>query len=147
MSFRVRADTRNRRVEARLRGVDRLSHEAIREAYYLIGNDLVDEARRLIQEPPKTGRLYRIRGSRHRASARGEAPANLTGLLKRSVGYRIRSNQELLFGAGTEYAPFLENGTQKIQPRPFLIASIRNNERNIQRHIERQIERRLSGGL
>lgn len=64
---------------------------------------------------PKTGRKY----GKHVASAPGESPAvdssNLTG----SISQIFPSTLEAEIGTPVIYAPFLEDGTENIDPRPL----------------------------
>lgn len=140
--FDLRPDPKNREVEVLIRNHKLITRRGIRMAYFRIGSDLVKEARRLILEGPKTGRIYIIKGVRHQASAPGEAPANLTGLLRRSIAYQQRSGGQMAFGARTEYAPWLELGTRdgRIAPRPYLIKAINNLQKNSREHLEREIK-------
>lgn len=58
----------------------------------------------------------------HRASAPGEPPASDTGRLLSSIGHRIRVEDTLVAQvfADARYATYLELGTSKMAPRPFL---------------------------
>ncbi len=98
---------------------------------------------------PGTGRLYRAnkgRGKRarnlremgfHRASAPGFPPAVNTNRLRGSWTIAIKSGKDLLpgynlrvirkpgmlgyeLGSSVLYAPFLEYGTRRMKPRPYL---------------------------
>jgi HK97 gp10 family phage protein len=64
------------------------------------------------------------RGRRkYTASAPGEAPAVLFGHLRNSIKYRVVSDGANVFGivgSTLEKAPWLEFGTSKMAPRPFL---------------------------
>ena len=122
------------------------TRSGIRSGYMALRRDLVKEARRLIKEPPKTGKLYKIPGRKrlHRASRAGEAPAKLTGALGRSISAVQRGWDELHFGADTIYARRLELGGGNIAKRPYLLKAIENNERNARGHFEREIERKLT---
>lgn len=95
---------------------------SLKRALHEIGIEVRREVRRLIRNTNKTGRLY----GTHRASSVGEAPANRTGKLTKSVNFNVRNEQEMSIGESAEYAVFLENGTKKIKPRPHLIAAINN---------------------
>lgn len=91
-----------------------------------------NEAIRSIQTGPKTGRIYRRRGIEHQASAPGEAPASDTGRLVNSITTNYEPDK--LSGTiqfGTEYAPYLEYGTQKMEPRPFARPALDNQQDNI----------------
>jgi len=125
---------------------EQLTKSGIRKGYMALRRDLVKTARDSIRKPPKTGRLYRIPGRkrRHRASAPGEAPANLTGALARSVNAEQRGWDELHFGATTRYARILELGGGNIEPRPFLEPAVKAMEGNAREHFEREIQAKLT---
>lgn len=74
----------------------------------------------LINNPPKSGRVYRRRGVEHQASAPGEPPASDTGTLVNARRIDLipeRLAARLTFTAA--YAPHLQFGTRKMAPRPF----------------------------
>lgn len=71
----------------------------------------------------RTGRIYRINGRNHQASAPGEIPAKLSGRLAKSVGYTV-ATKRLTIGEGMFYAKFLEYGTSRMQPRPHLAVTV-----------------------
>jgi hypothetical protein len=64
----------------------------------------------------KSGRVYRIRGRSHKASAPGEYPARETGALFRSIRTRI-SNRGFAIGTTKDYAIYLREGTRKMARR------------------------------
>jgi HK97 gp10 family phage protein len=93
-----------------------------------------------IQSGAKTGRVYQRRGVVHQASAPGQPPASDTGRLVNSIvtSYDI----EQLSGtvqAGTEYAPYLEYGTAKMAPRPFMRPALMSSARGILEEIANEI--------
>ena len=104
---------------------------AVRGALTDIGKKNEGTARGLILSKRKTGRVYSVvvrgRRVRHRASAPGESPANLSGNLQRSIGFKVIGFNQLIFGADTEYAGFLEKGTKRMGKRPYLIVAIEKN--------------------
>lgn len=80
-----------------------------------------NEAIRLVLSPPKTGRIYRRRGVEHQASAPGEAPASDTGRLAASIRTRYEDNYFTgIVVASTLYASYLEFGTSRMEPRPYM---------------------------
>lgn len=85
-----------------------------------IGLDLVKTAKSTLTTGAKTGRVYKFRGGLHQASAPGEAPANRTGNLRKSLSFKARSH-ELEFGYQAPYGKYLEWGTRKMAPRPNLL--------------------------
>lgn len=92
------------------------------------GIAIVDqEAVRLILSPPKSGRIYRRRGIEHQASRGGEAPANDTGQLVQNRTTEVipeAMRARLVFHS--EYAPYLQFGTRRMEPRPYLDTAIVN---------------------
>lgn len=123
-------------------------HEAaLTNALHEIGAEVVEETRRLILNPPKTGRIYVIKGRWHQASAPGEAPAWLTGRLARSGDYKV-SGIEMIVGEDTLKAPYaaaLEYGTRdgRIAPRPHIIKAIKANHQNMINAIKDNVKRAI----
>jgi HK97 gp10 family phage protein len=78
---------------------------------------------------PGKGRVYRRGVSAvHRASAPGDPPAVDTGRLRGSTQSEVMATSSGAFGivsVNTEYAAYLEFGTEKIAPRPFMSAVLR----------------------
>lgn len=109
---------------------DEMMKNGYRRAFYDIGKQLTAYTRDIIKKGPKTGRLYYIAGRkrRHRASAAGEAPANLTGRLRKGVGFNVSGWDQMEFGDRVYYGKFLEEGTKKMKPRPHLSKSVNYNE-------------------
>jgi len=70
------------------------------------GQIVRDEIKRLITDPPKTGKKYPTLPNR--SSAVGEAPANQSGTLRKSVIYKVSNYTELEVGDTVLYGNFLE---------------------------------------
>lgn len=86
------------------------------------------DAIRRIQNPPKTGRLYRRRSIVHQASAPGEAPATDLGNLVNSITINpLPALLRVNINAGASYARALEFGTKHIEPRPYMRVSLIEN--------------------
>lgn len=110
----------------------------IRKAMIDISFEVKSEAKRLILDPPKTGRIYPVYLKRlkkkiyHQSSAPYEAPANLTGQLMKSIRSKVGSQgNRFTLSAGNNrvsYAADLEFGNirRNLLPRPYLISSINN---------------------
>ena len=97
-----------------------------------VGHLLIKTARSQMAEKPKSGRLYKIKGRKHRASAPGESPANITRALSKSIGYQT-GNLSMQFGAGgrgsgVNYASYLEDKLD----RPLLQNAVEKNEGSIE---------------
>lgn len=96
-------------------------HGAIAHVVQAAALKIENHAKRAILRGPKTGRLYR--GSKkkmHRASAPGEAPATDTGRLASSIYHRMIGADAAEVSTDVDYAGYLEFGTRKMAPRPYL---------------------------
>lgn len=131
-------------------GKHSIKHQkALRLALNEIGSELVNKIANYIFRPPKTGRIYIFRGRKHQASAPGQSPANRTGRLARSIDYKVRSYSEMVFGAKAFYGGYLEHGTHnddgswRIQPRPYIIRGFNAVKKNLIRSILENIDREL----
>lgn len=146
----------NKRVYIKIDNLENITRRSIRNAFYLLGDDLKDTANKEILKKPKKGRIYIIRDRagrrrRHRASAPGETHANLSGKLRRSLGYQIRGAKTLEFGYGVEqgkgagkvpiYGKFLEFGTIKMEARPTLQNAISATNRNAEIYVGNQFKK------
>jgi hypothetical protein len=116
-----------------------------RKAFMVIGQGLRKSANTEILKKPKHGRTYIRRDRagrrrRHVASAPGETNANMTGTLRKSLGYKTGGGQ-LEFGFGVSkskgapaYARAIEFGSRKrkIKARKTLQNAIKDQFRNMQ---------------
>jgi HK97 gp10 family phage protein len=117
--------------------VDEISRSVFMKIGDLLTNNSIAK-----QKAPKHGRVYRIQGREHIASAPGEAPAIRSGKLLSTTRYEIQGN-DLVFGAGDgsmEYASYLETGTQKMEQRPYLMSTVNENIKNIEKEIDNQLK-------
>jgi|TARA_R110000765_G_scaffold46663_1_gene96196 hypothetical protein len=143
-------------MDVRIKNLEKQSTRALRQGFFAFGKDLVNTSRELILKPPKTGRLYRVAGRkrRHRASAAGQAPANMTGRLRGSIDYKVQGAYRMEFGSNpakngntaktSKYAKVLEDGSGRIARRPYLQPSMKKNERNGAKHFERELRKAMS---
>lgn len=101
--------------------------QACQRALIQSTEEVRNEAIRLILDTPHTGRTYRRRSVEHVASAPGEPPASDTGTLTSRIDtvYDM-ANLSSLVQARIDYALYLEYGTQRMAPRPFLRPALAN---------------------
>jgi hypothetical protein len=171
--FQIKADFKNKKVLLKTKKMDQLTIKGIRKGFYDLGRDLKKDAIRLINKKPKSGRIYLIRKNGvlipHQASAPGEAPAVITGRLRKSVDFLVSGGNNMIFGArrsfnmrsqlkgtdftmkGTrqhviEYPKYLEDGTNKMKARPYLLPAIKNNYRNARVAFKNQINKSIKEG-
>ncbi len=90
----------------------------------------------------RSGRRYKINKTStgkqrkkpiyHIASAPGEPPAVLFGRLRNSIKFEVRkkgnASVEGIVGSKLDKAVWLEQGTQRIKPRPFLEPTFKKNQ-------------------
>jgi HK97 gp10 family phage protein len=90
------------------------------------------EAIRSIQSGPKSGRTYEKYNPRrtHKASAPGQAPASDTGNLVSQI-MSVSDGKDTLVESRAEYSKFLEFGTSKMLPRPFLFPASEKSTKKI----------------
>ena len=81
------------------------------------------EAVKSIQQGSKSGVVYEKYNPRrsHRASAPGEAPASDTGNLVSKIIVKQKTKNITNVLSNANYSAFLEYGTSKMQPRPFML--------------------------
>lgn len=92
-----------------------------------------------------SGRKY----GRHRASAPGETPAVDTGNLVNSIKSQLVESTDMTalanVGTGVEYAEWLEFGTSRMKPRPYMRPAIDNNENKIVEAIKYWARKQIDG--
>lgn len=89
----------------------------------------------------RSGRIYRVAGTkqRYQASAPGEPPAVRTGMLRNSIKYTVHGvglSVKGVVGTGLQYGEWLETGTSKMAPRPFLGPTFERERLAIKRILE-----------
>ena len=121
--------------------------EGIRRGLLDVGPEIEREIVRLIESPPKTGRLYLIGGRIHRASAWGESPATLTGTLADSVGFSVTSPTQLVMGYQANVAPYGKWLEGHWLNRPALKPGSLNKAREVEQAILLGVKRQLGKKL
>ena len=91
------------------------------------------EAIKSIQQGAKSGIVYEKYNPRrtHRASAPGEAPASDTGNLVSKITVKQKSKNITNVESNANYSAFLEYGTSKMQPRPFMLPAFEKSKKPI----------------
>lgn len=131
--IKIKMDPQNKKVEIQIKNISMSMNRGIRRGFFLAGKKLVRDTRKDIMRKPRHGRVYNvnIRGKRrrHTASVPGEAPANMTGALRKSVSFKVGGSRYMKFGysKAVDYGKWLENGTATIAPRPGLKINIKKN--------------------
>ena len=99
-----------------------------------------------IQRGTKSGIVYEKTSPKrtHKASAPGEAPATDTGRLANSIQADIQGKQATVF-TNTEYAPWLEFGTQDMEPRPFMFPAMEKERPKWEARLNRIVDAAAKG--
>lgn len=103
-----------------------------------------------MQKEPKGGKIYTRGSVSHQASAPRQAPAVDTGRLVSSINVDFRPDRYYV-DAGVlpvevEYARYLEYGTRKMQPRPFIAPARVKARRPVERKFQRAVEKGVKDG-
>lgn len=128
-------------------GAGDLPRRSIKMAFDNIGRDHQRTMVRDMRKRDKTGVVYnvRIRGRRrrHRASAAGETPASMSGLMASGIDYVV-SGDQMEFGSkgAAFYSRFLELG-EGMDARPGLTNTVRKLERNTFNYFADEIQKQL----
>lgn len=149
----IEVDRKSRKVIHKIENLRDLTKSGVEFAAYTSSKGLMKTINAEILHKPKGGRVYVVRSAtgrrrRHRASAPGETHANLTGKLRKSLGFKVNPNQ-LEYGYGVEkndapdYAESVEFGTKNMAARPSLQNGLKSERRNFQNNFEREIGKRL----
>lgn len=89
-------------------------------------------AKKNIQGGSRSGRVYRRRSVTHQASAPGQFPKTDRGQLVASLYFRVAADKlSAFFGSKLNYARYLEFGTTRMKPRPWLKPTLKANEATI----------------
>ena len=99
-----------------------------------------------VQRGTKSGLVYEKTSPKrtHRASAPGEAPATDTGRLANSINAEIDGKKAEIV-ADTEYAAWLEFGTQSIEPRPFMLPAMEKERPKWEARLNRIVDAAAKG--
>ena len=150
----IEAAPQNRKVFIDLGNMHKAIKIGIHDSLFEVDRENIKHIRSLMLER-KTGRIYKIKGKDHQASAPfTEAPAILSGDLLRSVDYVVRGSSQVEFGdnflKGKEpIGLFLEDGTKnddgsvKMQKRPHVRRTVTEKYKDNFNTLESYVKRAL----
>lgn len=138
---RIKTRVERRKARRRLEEIPAKAQRRIGQAVREAAIEVQNEVTRIMRETKKSGRTYR-RG--HIASAPGEPPAPDTARLLRSIKVRSRGLQADVY-TGLEYAPWLEFGTGRILPRPFMRPAAKNKKKKVVEMVRRSVREATKG--
>jgi HK97 gp10 family phage protein len=103
------------------------------------------EAIKSIQTGAKSGVMYQMYNPRreHRASAPGQAPASDTGNLVSKIIVKQKSKNITNVESNADYSAYLEYGTSKMQPRPFMLPAFEKSKKPILDAVFNRVKRKI----
>ena len=103
------------------------------------------EAVKSIQSGAKSGIVYEKYNPRrtHRASAPGQAPASDTGNLVSKITIRQDGKDKTNVESNADYSAFLEYGTSKMEPRPFMLPAFEKSKKPIINAVFNRVKRKI----
>lgn len=107
----------------------------VRKAITIISYKIEGDAKESIQRGSRSGILYTRRSITHRASAAGEFPKSDTGSLVANITSEFSFNGlESTVGSriAAPHGFYLEYGTSKMAPRPWLFPTVIKNKKFIE---------------
>ena len=139
-------------VIARIKGLPEKMHKEVFDILYTYGQEMRNYIRESMKNTQTSSEgLKRTKGSRnlksvkfHYPSLPGFPPAIDSGALYGSIVVEAREGQgEVEVGShgNAPYAPYLEKGTYKMQPRPYLMPAFNHIEGKIENGIMEAIRR------
>ena len=103
------------------------------------------EAIKSIQTGAKSGVVYQMYNPRrqHRASAPGQAPASDTGNLVSKIIVKQKDANVTNVESNANYSAYLEYGTSKMEPRPFMLPAFEKSKKPIFDATFRRVVRKI----
>lgn len=109
------------------------------------GQFIRGEAIKSIQAGAKSGIVYEKYNPRrsHRASAPGQAPASDTGNLVSKIIVRQKTKNITNVESNADYSAFLEYGTSKMEPRPFMLPAFEKSKKPIINAVFKRVKNKI----
>jgi len=103
------------------------------------------EAVKSIQQGSKSGIVYEKYNPRrtHRASAPGQAPASDTGNLVSKIMVQQKDKNHVEVQSNADYSAFLEYGTSKMEPRPFMLPAFEKSKKPIINAVFNRVKKKI----
>ena len=103
------------------------------------------EAIKSIQTGAKSGVMYQKYNPRreHRASAPGQAPASDTGNLVSKIIVKQKTKNITNVESNADYSAFLEYGTSKMEPRPFMLPAFEKSKKPIINAVFKRVKNKI----
>ena len=129
-------------IQANLNKISTAAKQLISHAVFKGVADVEKEAKMSIQRGGKSGIVYQRYSPKrtHRSSAPGEPPASDTGILVNNI--KRKMDMDKLGGeirSRAAYSKYLEYGTSKMMPRPYMFPALEKHRGKIKTRINRAV--------
>ena len=129
-------------IKANLNKISTAAKQLISHAVFKGVADVEKEAKMSIQRGGKSGIVYQRYSPKrtHRSSAPGEPPASDTGYLVNNI--KRKMDMDKLGGevrSRANYSKYLEYGTSKMMPRPYMFPALEKHRGKIKTRINRAV--------
>ena len=129
-------------IQANLNKISTAAKQLISHAVFKGVADVEKEAKMSIQRGGKSGIVYQRYSPKrtHRSSAPGEPPASDTGYLVNNI--KRKMDMDKLGGeirSRAAYSKYLEYGTSKMMPRPYMFPALEKHRGKIKTRINRAV--------
>ena len=130
-------------IQANLNKISTAAKQLISHAVFKGVADVEKEAKMSIQRGGKSGIVYQRYSPKrtHRSSAPGEPPASDTGFLVNNI--KRKMDMDKLGGeirSRAAYSKYLEYGTSKMMPRPYMFPALEKHRGKITQRINRAVK-------
>ena len=144
MDFTIKT-TNLKKVMSQLKRLGKDMEQPFQEVVKGGGQLIRGEAIKSIQSGAKSGIMYQKYNPRreHRASAPGQAPASDTGNLVSKIIVRQKSRDVTSVQSNANYSAFLEYGTSKMQPRPFMLPAFEKSKKPIINAVLNRVKQKI----
>ena len=144
MDFTIKT-TNLKKVMSQLKRLGKDMEQPFQEVVKGGGQLIRGEAIKSIQSGAKSGVMYQMYNPRreHRASAPGQAPASDTGNLVSKIIVRQKSQDVTSVESNANYSAFLEYGTSKMQPRPFMLPAFEKSKKPIINAVLNRVKQKI----
>jgi hypothetical protein len=105
------------------------------------GKEVTDALVKITSRGSRSGKSYFYKGIKYQASAGGEPPQSVTGKLNKSFKWKANIKQLTVgnsaFSKGAPYPMFLEEGTSRMDARPYFILTIEKLQSRLREDLQR----------
>lgn len=148
--FIIKEDPKNRQLIIDLKNLDNITVRGIRQSFYQVGSIAIRTINENVLKRPRSGKVYKYKRRRHRASVAGESFANRSGTARKTKGFSVRGAEELEFGfrdKDAKYTKYLEEGTRNMKARPTVGIASRQTQGKMQPIFEREMKKAHEEGF